>query len=161
MTTFLIAALSVTTLISLVLGLMLYKAMRNAEIDHENQRVLRLMIEDGHQNSRDFAQGITHVLNGYTGGISKRLTESEQIVNVLLRSAPELFIQNPELIYCLHANDQFLMRLYSVASEDVGRLHCHSFDFEPKEGRDSDFFKIYELSGLHPPVFAKKMTATN
>lgn len=161
MITFLIAALSVTTLISLGLGLMLYKAIRNAEMDHETQKELRKLIEDDHQKSRDFAQGITHVFNGYTGGISKRLTESEQIVNVLLRSAPELFIQNPELIYCLHANDQFLMRLYSVASADVGRLQCHSFDFETKEGRDSDFFKVYEISGLHPPVNAKKFTATN
>lgn len=153
MTTFLIAALAVTTLLCLLLGMAFYRSWTagNASYKHYESQHKEWMEEREHITR--YLHGVTRVLNTHVGGISKRLSESAEIAEAIQRRSPELFKQCDGLAYWLHANDQFLNALYSVAAEAIDKDHRRRIHYMRKEGRGEVFKRIYEGAELPlPPV---------
>lgn len=148
MTAFLIAALSVTTLLCVALGRAWYLlvAARERSREYDEGRRKEWMAE--REQMQRYLSGVTRVLNSNVGGISKRISESVEIAETINRQSPELFRQCDGLAYWLHANDQFLNALYDVAAEAIERDHRHRVHDTRKEGSGEVFNRIYESAGL-------------
>lgn len=123
---------------------------KEAEIERESYRSQIKYLTDACQQAQLFQSEVAHVLQHCTGGLVKRLNESSQIVHSIQNSAPELFKNDSSLLYCLHANDQFLARLYSVAGD------CIESEVGPQDEqvRGAVFIDAYESAGLAVPPFA-------
>ncbi|PSL90771.1 hypothetical protein [Pseudomonas sp. R9.37] len=150
MNNYLIAALVVMAIPYALLIPFTRQMRKEAEIERESYRSQLKYLTDACQQAQLFQSEVTHVLQHCTGGIVKRLNESSQIVHSIQSSAPELFQKNSSLLYCLHANDQFLARLYSVAGD------CLESDVAPQDEqtRGAVFIDAYESAGLAVPPFA-------
>lgn len=148
----LIAALAVMTLICLVLGRLCYRLDQRLKRSGDFTRIRLRELEHENDELRRFSSGVVRVLNASVGGISKRLSESTEIVETINHLAPELFRKDNGLIYWLHANDQFLVQLAESAAEGIDRSHRRSIDQQKRRGRDSAFLRVYENAGLRPPA---------
>lgn len=96
---------------------------------------------------------IDNVLLSSLGGIKKRLSESLEIVETIQATAPDLFERCDGLLYWLHANDQFLVRLHDAARVD--QWHEASRMAPMREDREEVFAQIYAAAGLPPPPHEK------
>lgn len=148
----LMAALAVMTLLCLLLGRLCYRLDQRLKSSDDITRIRMRELEHENNELRRFSSGVGRVLNASVGGISKRLSESTEIVETLDRLAPELFKKDDGLIYWLHANDQFLVQLAEAATEGIDRSHGTSIHQQKKRGRDSVFLRVYENAGLRPPA---------
>lgn len=151
-TWFLAIALAFMTVVCLVFGRTLYRVIQHTEDSRKYEKQRQEEIDAEFSDTRRYVSGITRTLNQYTGGISKRICESEQILKTLQRLDPDLFLKEDGLLYWLHANDQFLMQLASVAAEGIDRDHRRLIHEEIQFGRETTFLQAYEKSGLPPPV---------
>lgn len=147
MSNVLIPALVALAVLSIVLAIFVY--LLRKEMSRERQRYESEIeyLVDACQQAQLFQSEIGHVLQHCTGGIVKRLNESSQIAHSILANEPGLLIKDSSLLYCLHANDQFLERLYTVARDCT--------EIEPSQqvdkARASIFFDAYKSAGLPAP----------
>ena len=51
---------------------------------------------------------------GTTGGLSKRIDENREIMNLIYTEAPQLVAKNPWLVGWLNANDEFFTQLATI-----------------------------------------------
>jgi hypothetical protein len=148
MTTFLIAALSVTTLLCLMFGRVCYMLVTAREQSWQYEKEQRRQWMDEREQMRRYLSEVTHVLNANVGGISKRITESVEIADAIYRQSPDLFKSCDGLAYWLHANDQFLNALYNAAAEGIDPDHRRRVHEIRKDGRRGILSRIYESAGL-------------
>lgn len=150
MSGFLIPTLAAMTIPYAILGLFIRRMRKDAEIERQSYRSQIQYLSDACQQAQLFQSEVAHVLQHCTGGIVKRLNESSQIVHSIQNNAPELFKKDSSLLYCLHANDQFLSRIYSVVGD------CIESESLPQEehSRTAVFFDAYNAAGLPVPPFA-------
>lgn len=141
---FMVASLSV------MLFLFIRGSRKEAERQRESHRLQIEYLADACRQAQLFQSEVAHVLQHCTGGIVKRLNESSQIAHSIQENAPELFRKDSSLLYCLHANDQFLARLYSVVGDCV-ESECLPQD---ERSRTAVFFDAYKSAGLPVPPFA-------
>lgn len=151
MTTFLITALIVTTLICLMLGWACYRLWTTMEQGQKYNNIRLKEWPDEREEKDRYLSGILRVLNANTGGISKRISESAEIAEAIYSFSPDLFRQCKGLAYWLHANDQFLTSLYAIAAEGIDRDHRQRVHEMKKTGRAEVFGRIYESAGLSVP----------
>lgn len=152
MTTILIIGLGAMTLLCLALIFALNRTITIHDASIEGYREREAYINNEWLSAQRFNSGITRILNNYTGGISKRLSESREIATAIHQEAPDLFRKSEGLLYCLHANDQFLSQLYSVGAEGIDKDHRNRVLEQQEHDREAIFFKAYESAGLQPPA---------
>lgn len=159
MTTFLVLALLGMTAACVVLALVNRRLWAMAESDRENHRSQLMYLEDACRQSQRFQTEIAKIMRHYTGGIIKRLRESREVAQSIQTNAPELFKKDSSLLYCLHANDQFLARLYGAAGDCIDGEYGRQFRGEDEDARVAVFFEAYESAGLPVPPFAAQERA--
>jgi len=98
-----------------------------------------------------FLTDVLNVLNCNVGGISKRISESAEIAEAIQSKAPDLFRQCFGLAHWLHANDQFLVSLYTVAEEGIEQVHQRRVHEMKKNRREEVFNRIYDGARLSAP----------
>lgn len=147
MTTFLIAALVVMTLICIALIWALFQQNKVIKYQNDYQHDCLKLNDEKLESMHSYISGFTKTLYDFTGGIGKRITESEEIICTINSLAPELFVKHKGLLYWLHANDQFLVKLSVVAGIDD---HHHS----PKatDAREAFFNRLYQAANLQNPI---------
>jgi len=162
--TTLLTALGAAMLPALLLGLACYHfcaALRRSKSHMSNVRrewmEERQEIERSIQNEERFIEGVVRVLNSNVGGISKRISESAEIAEVIRTQAPDLFKKCDGLAYWLHANDQFLVNLYIASAERIDRDHQERFFSMGADGRGEIFHQIFDSAGLRPPFAGTSM----
>lgn len=123
--------------------------------------VLRRRLNDNLQVMRDQQQAladsqkaqlaaINEVLDYFAGGITKRISESEEIASSLKYNAPDGFQLTPPVLYSLYANDQFMLELYRAAGHPADSSH-KAFCQEQKRLRYESFLALFEKANLSPP----------
>ena len=148
----LMTALGLTILLCLLLGWALYRTFTNMELIRKQEADRREeWIEEKKELDR-YLTGVLRVLNTNVGGISKRISESAEIAEVLQAHAPDLFKQCEGLAYWLHANDRFLVSLYAVAAEGIDKGHRRRVHEMKKIDRDEVFERIYVEAGMPAPT---------
>lgn len=126
----------------------LAEKLQAAEVS-KNNYVLQLQEEIQHLKKANAA--IIDTLNDCAGGISKRLNESVEIGLAIAQIAPSALRTNKCLVYCLHANDQFLLKLHSLAEHQLDSRHRREVKNRLNGGRDRVFNQLYELAGALRP----------
>lgn len=135
--------------------------IKNLHANHESAQQsakLRLLEQQSViDEQRQTIKAISHVLNQTVGGgISKRLNENIEITELIYRLKPELFSKDSNLIYLLHAHDQFFMELATAATPFLESHVIEFIDIERnKNNRGQIFFDIYSSAGMYAPEFAK------
>jgi len=147
----LITALAFMTFLCLLLGWACYRLFTDREKSMEHEASRRKEWMDERKEMDRYLSGVLRVLNSNVGGISKRISESAEIAEAIQSTAPDLFKRCNGLAYWLHANDQFLVSLYSVAAEGIDRDHRRRVHEMKKTGREEVFGRIYEGAGLSAP----------
>ncbi len=74
---------------------------------------------------------IQQVLGWTSGGIYKRIDENRELLELLLKEAPDLIGRRPEVVHWIAAQDEFLMDLVSTIPPKTSR-------FDPREGLGKD-----------------------
>ncbi len=147
-----IVPVALLTILCSLLGMACYRLISNREKLMKQEESRRKELMDEMKEMDRYLSGVLRVLNSSTGGISKRISESAEIAEAIQSQAPDLFKQCPGLAYWLHANDQFLVSLCSVAVEGVDRHHQQRIDEMKNAGREKIFDRIYETAGLPAPL---------
>ncbi len=147
----LITALALMTFLCLLLGWACYRLFTDREESMKQEDSRRKEWMDEKKEMDRYLSGVLRVLNSNVGGISKRISESAEIAEAIQSQAPDLFKQCDGLAYWLHANDQFLVSLYSVAAEGIDRDHRRRVHEMKTIGREEIFGRIYEGAGLPAP----------
>ncbi len=151
MNAFLIAALIMMTLLCLLLGWACYRLWITMERGRKyNEDRLKEWMDERKEKDR-YLSGILRVLNADTGGISKRIDENAEIADAILLYSPDLFKRCDGLAHWLHANNQFLIRLYAMAAEGIDRDHRQRVHEMKKIGRAEIYGRVYERAGLPVP----------
>ncbi|MGF6440196.1 hypothetical protein [Paraburkholderia youngii] len=153
MTTFLIVALAVMTLLCIVLGRYYWALAQSVEARRKGEKELHDEWLAERMHWRGCVSRVASVLDTNVGGIGKRVSESVEIAEALQKHAPEVFKANRGLAYWLHANDQFLHALYDATAEHVDPVQRRRVHEVRKNARPNELFiRIYEEAGLPPIV---------
>lgn len=126
----------------------LIKDLSGVQARHK-QRVEELSTELA--DALDYQQEVAAVLDSYVGGISKRISESAAIAEVIYARSPQTFQVDRGLAYWMHANHQFLHRLYAVSVRHIDGGHRRRVHEVRNTGRDGIFKRIYTNAGLPAP----------
>jgi hypothetical protein len=148
----LLVGFSVTTVLCVLLSGICYLLGRRLVYNNKSDRAYRDALMEEKQSLQHFVSGIVQILDSSVGGLSKRLSESQEIVETISRLDPELFKRDKGLIYWLHANDQFLVQLAKAAVDGVDRDQQQSVHRQMQADRDDVFCRAYANSGLRPPA---------
>lgn len=148
--------LLISIIVILISGFLLLKyfwrqwKMMGRGLSHAHARIIEL--EEEHKEKDYYLGAILQVLNGHVGGISKRIHESAEIAEAIQSHGPDLFKKCPGLAYWLHANDQFLVRLYAVSGEGIDSHHRDHIQWMQKDDGDNIFSQIYKFAKLSDPL---------
>lgn len=153
MTTVLIVALVFAVLMCIVLALLCYYLLAKMDRNLKFQEYLWKQEHAERAEKDQYLSGVPAVLNTNVGGISKRISESAEVAEALHMHAPEVFRKCSGLAYWLHANDEFLSRLYAKAANGISHDHQWRIAEWEKSGRDEVFRRIYKSAGLTVPSF--------
>lgn len=138
------------------LAYVLWLSYREVDIARAREEDLRTELVESEKNLQQlygqlgaFRSVLSSLHDGAEGGsLLKQLSETDEIIRGIQRSAPDLFGQEYEVLYGLHYKDQFVMHLANAAGNLLSER-------EQKEIIDHagrvDWKGLYQAAGIAPP----------
>jgi len=74
--------------------------------------------------AKEYMHALHSVLERKTGGVGKRISECREIAETLFAVAPAVYEEEPSLIHCLQATDEFLVEVDRLLPADDIRAHA-------------------------------------
>lgn len=144
------AALIIMTIACFALGLALLLRNQKANsdlfiIEWERDELISQLAE-----VHRYCDQVASVINRTAGGLSKRITDNIEMVETIHQKNPDFFKQEPRLINCLHANDQFFVQLYLVV-KGMSAAGQQEISQHLKSRKGKIFESVYASNNMAPP----------